>query len=205
MITIEKLRCKADWEMVIEGVRNAMNSWDKSDTWYGSNGTAILGSNDLKLMKNLNKAGDEECKFMRTIPVSVRITAPLYWWKEMDTYKIGTVRMSCSTMHKIHAKEFELSDFSTDRMSIEEMDLLDKTIDRLNELRYNYIETKDKNTWYKMIQILPSCYMQRATLFMNYAVLKNIYRQRKNHKLDEWKVFCKAIEELPYSELFTGE
>lgn len=190
--------------MVIEGVRNAMNSWDKSDSFIKDD-VILLGENDLRLMKNLNKAGDEECKFMRTIPVAVRITAPLYWWKEMDTYKVGTVRMSCSTMHKIHAKEFELSDFSTDKLSEEELEVLEKTIDRLNELRDSYIETKNKETWYKMIQLLPSSYMQRATFFMNYAVLKNVYKQRKNHKLDEWKAFCKAIKELPYSELFTGE
>ena len=183
----------------IYSARNAMNSWDKSDSDFV---TDTLGENDLRLARNLVKAGSDHSKFMRMINVTVDITAPLYWWKEADTYKVGTVRNSCSTMHKVHAKEFELDDFSHDHLP-ENNTVLAYIICALNVYRKNFLETKDKSWWWQIIQLLPSSYNQRATLQLNYAVLRNIYHARKNHKLDEWHTFCHWIESLPNSELIT--
>lgn len=183
----------------IYSARNAMNSWDKSDSDFV---TDTLGENDLRLARNLVKAGSDHSKFMRMINVTVDIAAPMYWWKEMDTYKVGTVRNSCSTMHKVHAKEFELDDFSHDHLP-ENNTVLDYIICALNVYRKNYLETKDKSWWWQIIQILPSSYNQRATLQLNYAVLRNAYHARNNHKLDCWHEFCHWIESLPYSELIT--
>jgi hypothetical protein len=210
------------WESAIRGMRNPLNSWAKSDSKIYDGGVFefAIGENDLKLMKNLVKAGNDHSKFMRMINVTMDITAPLYWWKEFDTYKVGTVANSCSTMHKIHAKEFTLDDFSHehlfDRVSKFDTDdplemyensttCLEYTIGVLNSYRYRFIETKDKRYWWQMIQLLPSSYNQKRTVQLNYAVLKNMYHSRKNHKLDEWVEFCKWIETLPYSELITGK
>lgn len=184
----------------IYSARNAMNSWDKSDSDFV---TDTLGENDLRLARNLVKAGSDHSKFMRMINVTVDITAPMYWWKEADTYKVGTVRNSCSTMHKVHAKEFELDDFSHDHLP-ENNTVLDYIICALNVYRKNYLETKDKSWWWQIIQLLPSSYNQRATLQLNYAVLRNIYHARNKHKLDCWRTFCHWIESLPYSELITA-
>ena len=181
----------------VYSARNAMNSWDKSDSDFV---TDTLGENDLRLARNLVKAGSDHSKFMRMINVTVDITAPMYWWKEMDTYKVGTVRNSCSTMHKVHAKEFELDDFSHDHLP-ENNTVLDYIICALNVYRKNYLETKDKSWWWQIIQILPSSYNQKATLQLNYAVLRNAFHARNNHKLDCWHDFCHWIESLPYSEL----
>lgn len=222
MIQIENTEVYG-WEAAIRGMRNPMNSWDKSDTKHKCFTTMnswtnqyILGKNDLKLMKKLISAGTDHCKFMRFITATCDITAPLYWWKEFDTYKVGTVRNSCSTMHKIHEKEFELDDFSHEHLTDSftdslgtlckaETDIVLKTvINCLNYMRERYVYTKDKKYWWQMIQLLPSSYNQRATVQMNYAVLRNMYHARNNHKLDEWRDFCKWIKELPYSELITG-
>ena len=184
----------------IYSARNAMNSWDKSDSDFV---TDTLGENDLRLARNLVKAGSDHSKFMRMINVTVDITAPLYWWKEAETYKVGTVRNSCSTMHKVHAKEFELDDFSHDHLP-ENNTVLAYIICALNVYRKNFLETKDKSWWWQIIQLLPSSYNQRATLQLNYAVLRNIYHSRNNHKLDCWHTFCHWIESLPYSELITA-
>ena len=208
------------WEHAIRGMRNPMNSWEKSDSkWYSigiptSNKAALndkclsqkycLGDNDLDLMKRLRNAGTDHRKFMRMITVYLDITAPLYWWKEFDTYKVGTVANSCSTMHKIHAKEFTLEDFSCEKL-YDPLGDLRPTIDRLNVYRERYLETKDKNDWWQMIQLLPTSYNQKRTVMLNYEVLANIYKSRRNHKLDEWHTFCDWIEELPYSELITGK
>lgn len=202
------------WKAAIRGMRNPMNSWDKSDSEIFADFTGQriihLGDNDLNLMKNLVKAGSDHSKFMRMINVTVDVTAPMYWWKEMDTYKVGTVRNSCSTMHKITAKEFELDDFSHEHLCDYSHNgelcrdwrgSLEATIDDLNEARNLYIKSNDKIYWWQMIQLLPSSYNQRATLQLNYAVLRNIYHSRKNHKLDEWHDFCHWIESLLYAEL----
>lgn len=202
MIKLEKTEVFG-WEAAIRGMRNPMNSWEKSDTIFDGN-KWCMGENDLALMKNLVKAGNDHSKFMRMINVTVDITAPLYWWKEFDTYKVGTVANSCSTMHKIHAKEFELSDFSHDHLMEISVNCLEKMVDFLNVSRDAYLETKDKKYWWQIIQILPSSYNQKRTVQLNYAVLKNMYNSRKNHKLDEWRDLCKWIEELPYCELITG-
>lgn len=202
------------WKAAIRGMRNPMNSWDKSDSEIFADFTGQriihLGDNDLNLMKNLVKAGSDHSKFMRMINVTVDVTAPMYWWKEMDTYKVGTVRNSCSTMHKITAKEFELDDFSHEHLCDYSHNgelcrdwrgSLEATIDDLNEARNLYIKSNDKIYWWQMIQLLPSSYNQRATLQLNYAVLRNIYHSRKNHKLDEWHDFCHWIESLLYAKL----
>jgi hypothetical protein len=207
-----------------------MNSWDKSDSYYGMvedpspinpNDWAyiILGENDIDLMKRLRNAGTDHRKFMRMITVYVDLTAPLYWWKEFDTYKVGTVANSCSTMHKIHAKEFTLDDFSLDRTCETEngwIDAADGTkylspftffegiVHQLNVYREKFLLTKDKTWWWQMIQLLPSSYNQKRTVMLNYEVLANMYHSRKNHKLDEWVDFCKWVESLPYSKLITG-
>ena len=221
------------WEHAIRGMRNPLNSWDKSDSEfirdpdYGCSGNCpcedidgrcdccFIGPNDLDLMTRLRNAGTDHRKFMRMITVYVDITAPLYWWKEFDTYKVGTVANSCSTMHKIHEKEFYEEDFSFEKLEsgYEEYKgddamhtaycSMQNTISALNRLRYMYSITKNKKYWYAMIQLLPSSYNQKRTVMLNYEVLSNIYKSRKNHKLDEWKDFCKWIEGLPYSELIT--
>lgn len=193
------------FEAAIRGMRNPKNSWDKSD----SNCTTIIkddgkyiadfiGKNDLKLMKALAGAGTDHGKFLRMINVTVDITAPLYWWKEFDTYKVGTVANSCSTMHKIHAKEFELSDFSTEHLVGKSVAALQGVIDVMNLEREHFLGTHDKDCWWQMIQLLPSSYNQKRTVQLNYAVLLNMYHARKNHKLDEWHDFCKWVEDLPY-------
>lgn len=240
------------WEHAIRGMRNPKNSWEKSDSGVcATHGPAhcadcvytdchaddveigtkyILGPNDLNLMTTLRNAGTDHRKFMRMITVYLDITAPLYWWKEFDTYKVGTVANSCSTMHKIADKEFTLADFSCEHLDREPyhrnwiesvivdeditsphkvwmtpFDVLRCTIEMLNAYRENYLETKDKQDWWQMIQLLPSSYNQRRTVMLNYEVLANIYKSRRNHKLDEWHTFCDWIESLPYSELITGK
>ncbi|HAJ96512.1 MAG TPA: hypothetical protein DCO72_02075 [Ruminococcus sp.] len=207
MIKIENTETYG-FEAAIRGMRNPMNSWDKSDSesyQYGFDITFKLGENDLELMKQLVKAGTDHSKFMRMITVTCDITAPLFWTKELDTYKVGTVRNSCSTMHTIHKKKFDIDDFSFDNLSALGMNMLQDTICMLNILRKYYINTTEKSFWYDMIAILPSCYNQRFTWQANYAVLRNIYHARKNHKLTEWHAFCKWIESLPYSELITED
>lgn len=164
----------------------------------------IVGKNDFDLMKTLASAGTDHGKFMRMITVTADLTAPLYWWKEYDTYKVGTVADSCSTMHKIHAKKFERSDFSVEHLKPRMLEVLDVTIYNLNACRGIFLETKDKTWWWQMIQLLPSSYNQKRTVQLNYAVLKNMYHARKNHKLDEWHSFCQWVKTLPYSELITG-
>ena len=193
----------------IYSARNAMNSWDKSDSDLEKD---IVGSNDLALAKRLCNAGTDHRKFMRMITVTLDIVAPLYWWKEFDTYKVGTVANSCSTMHKIQAKKFTLEDFSCEHLlnhaetynGYVPIAILKSVIGALNEFRELYLKTKNKAYWWQMIQLLPSSYNQRRTVQLNYAVLKNIYRARKGHKLDEWNQFCQWIEGLPYSELITN-
>jgi hypothetical protein len=190
------------WEAAIRGMRNPMNSWDKSDSIIDHIGLAEIGENDLNLMKQLIKAGTDHSKFMRMITVAVDITAPLYWWKEFDTYKVGTVRNSCSTMHKIHEKPFDRCDFSFDKVLGGSNAFINHIIAELNGYREMYVETKRKEYWYTLIQLLPSSYNQRATVQLNYSVLRNMYHSRKNHKLDEWSEgFTKWLESLPYSEL----
>lgn len=219
MIIIDTLEV-CGFKPAIIGMRNPMNSWSKSDSDYSfkaPDGTPCIGGNDLKLMTVLRNAGTDHRKFMRMITVYANITAPLYWWKEFDTYKVGTVANSCSTMHKIADKEFTLDDFSHEHL-INDYDFDDKsgwksewfenlviTIDRLNCARERYHETKDKKYWWQMIQLLPSSYNQKRTVMLNYEVLINIYKSRKDHKLDEWHSFCDWIETLPYEELITGE
>ena len=225
------------WEHAIRGMRNPKNSWEKSDSHscgtcgdcdicidydncpYGYDYLkTIVGPNDHTLMMNLCNAGTDHRKFMRMITVYLDITAPLYWWKEFDTYKVGTVANSCSTMHKIHSKEFTLDDFSCehlfDRYGDPSMNLnyaykypkavMYDLIDILNNYRFWYNETKDKKYWWQMIQLLPTSYNQKRTVMLNYEVLANIYKSRRNHKLDEWHTLCDWIEKLPYSELITG-
>ena len=197
------------WEHAIRGMRNPLESWDKSDTVFGLGEDYYhdmkIGPNDLSLMMRLRNAGSDERKFMRQIIVSMDITAPLYWWKEFDTYKVGTVANSCSTMHKIHAKEFVLDDFSHEHLIGEAMRDLKHDIERLNVYRDRFNETKDKTWWWQMIQRLPSSFNQMRTVTLNYEVLTNMYHARKAHKLDEWRELCRWIESLPYSQLITGE
>ena len=214
------------WESAIRGMRNPMNSWDKSDSWYGCGSEFndhlepedcdmdncrschfCVGNNDLDLMKRLAKAGTDHRKFMRMIVVYADVTAPLYWWKEFDTYKVGTVRNSCSTMHKITEKEFTLNDFSHEHLLTSDISekgtslgLMKDIIDLLNTYREEYLNSKDKMYWWQLIQLLPSSYNQRATVMLNYEVLANIYHSRKTHKLDCWVDFCKWIETLPYAK-----
>ena len=209
------------WETAIRGARNPMNSWDKSDTVrYAADLDPDIGPNDHKLLTNLANAGTDHGKFLRMITVSLDITAPLYWWKEFDTYKVGTVANSCSTMHKIHAKEFTLEDFSHEHLfngydcveGASDMEYyetpetcLEYTIRVMNHYREKFLETKDKKYWWQLIQLLPSSYNQRRTVLLNYQVLKSMYHARKHHKLDEWRDFCEWVRTLPYSELITGE
>jgi hypothetical protein len=201
-------------EFIIEGMRNPMNSWEKSDSKYNDLDEYKLGYADKDLMRRLVMAGTDHRKFMRMMPVYVRITAPLYWWKEFDTYKVGTVANSCSTMHKITEKEFEWGDFSTEHLiRVRDSHLgdtvptlvFDSVIRGLNFWRSRYLKTKSKDDWWQLIQFLPSSYNQTRNVMMNYEVLANIYKSRKDHKLDEWREFCKWIEELPYSELIAGK
>lgn len=205
MINIDKTEVLG-WESAIRGMRNPMNSWDKSDSIFTGlpiNGF-VIGNNDLKLMKSLSKAGPDHGKFLRMINVTCDINAPLYWWKEYDTYKVSTVANSCSTMHKIHVKEFTFDDFSHEHLyttlgeSYEAMDCLTNIIECLNKYRQLYLETKEKFWWWQMIQLLPSSYNQKRTVQLNYQVLKNMYNARKSHKLDEWRNFCAWCETLPY-------
>lgn len=223
------------WESAIRGMRNPMNSWEKSDSGYcfkyspahcldcayvdnGCNASEadintryIIGNNDLNLMTRLRNAGADHRKFMRMITVYVDITAPLYWWKEFDTYKVGTVANSCSTMHKIHAKGFTLNDFSHEHLEGRALNTLEDMVDELNYWRDYYLaikkqkvvgaDKKSKELWWQMIQLLPSSYNQRRTVMLNYEVLANIYKSRKNHKLDEWHMFCDWILTLPYGSL----
>lgn len=223
MIKIENviLPSPEQWKALIMGARNPMNSWEKSDSQYIAPRGGVrlplvysVGPNDRTLMMKLCKAGTDHRKFMRMIAVYVDVTAPLYWWKEFDTYKVGTVANSCSTMHKIADKEFTLDDFSHEHLILYEVDdeicrdfkdTLECTIDDLNVARELYLETKDKEYWWQIIQLLPSSYNQKRTVMLNYEVLANMYHSRKNHKLDEWREFCDWIESLPYSELITGE
>ena len=240
MIKIENTEI-VGWEAAIRGMRNPLNSWEKSDSikcYANANCPGIcknnvsgicIGPNDYDLMKRLRNAGTDHRKFMRMITVYVDITAPLYWWKEFDTYKVGTVANSCSTMHKIHANEFTLDDFSCEHLITNKdsdcydvsyhwhsesantnlyatpLDGLKVIIGILNANREAYLETKDKKYWWQLIQLLPSSYNQRRTVMLNYEVLANIYKSRRNHKLDEWHVFCEWIENLPYSELITDK
>lgn len=232
MIKIDKVDIYG-WEAAIRGMRNPMNSWEKSDSGYSYvtdvhaiiNGELVhqnpaehvfcIGVNDWDLMTRLRNAGTDHRKFMRMIIVYMDITAPLYWWKEFDTYKVGTVANSCSTMHKISEKEFTLDDFSHEHLfhnvndteiwlNIDFPNVLDNTIFYLNKARELYLATKDKKYWWQMIQLLPSSYNQKRTVMLNYEVLANMYKSRKNHKLDEWVEFCKTIETFPYQELITG-
>lgn len=244
MIRIENELCPTSEQMrfIIRGMRNPMNSWDKSDSVFGmypaipyaqynkvieidQNGdVTYIGNKDLDLMKRLIKSGTDHRKFMRMIPVYVDITAPLYWWKEFDTYKVGTVANSCSTMHKIAEKEFTLNDFSHEHITIRQsVDILKETVDALNVFQRVYLEggalsldhgntsepvvypPKSKDIWWQMIQLLPSSYNQKRSVMLNYEVLSNMYKSRKNHKLDEWRDFCKWMEDLPFSYLITGE
>lgn len=234
MIKLEHVVLASPEQMkfIIEGMRNPMNSWEKADSgngcdsgfcsgpcafspqWCGNTPRHVLGENDHSLMQRLANAGTDHRKFMRMLPVYVRITAPLYWWKEFDTYKVGTVANSCSTMHKIAAKEFTLDDFSCEHLNRIGTSSLWDIIDILNLDRKLYLNggdykgehyaPKDKQIWWQMIQLLPSSYNQTRNVMMNYEVLANIYKSRKDHKLDEWRSFCKWIEDLPYSELITG-
>lgn len=201
MINLEKTVIYG-WETAIRGMRNPMNSWDASDSDFKKN---IIGPKDHELMMKLSNKGPVHSKFMRMITVSVDIEAPLYWWKEFDTYKVGTVANSCSTMHKIHTRDLTIDDFSHDQLNDIAIKILEKYIEVINVARRNFIETKDKHWWWQIIQLLPSSYNQKRTVHMNYAVLQNIYDNRKNHKLDEWRQFCYWIKFLNYSEIITRE
>ena len=194
-------------ENAIRGARNPMNSWARSDSYYDENGQYILGENDLSLAKRLRNAGtSDHRKYLRQVMLSVDITAPMYWWKEYDTYKVATVANSTSTMHKIHSKPFELDDFSHDHLTENGLKVLKGLVDEMEKIRLEYIETKDKSLWYDLIQLLPSSYNQMRTCTLNYETLINIYKSRKHHKLDEWRSFCKWIETLPYAkELIIAE
>lgn len=234
MLKIEKTVTASpeQWEIIIEGMRNPKNSWDRMDSFickeeYGLTNEEIdakcgrcpkypsacdvcdidphfiLGEKDHKLMDTLNEGGPVHAKYRRMIPVWVTINAPLYWWKEFDTYKVGTVCNSCSTMHKIHAKRFTIDDFSHEHLIKTAYENLEQTIKVLNGYRSFYLENNDKEMWWQMIQLLPTSYNQKRTILLNYEVLVNIYKWRRNHKLDEWHTFCDWIEQLPYSELIT--
>ena len=236
MIRIENTEVYG-WETAIRGMRNPMNSWDKSNSSFINTGYITeysIGENDIRLMKSLVSAGTDHSKFMRMITVTCDIIAPMYWWKEFDTYKVGTVRNSCSTMHKIHEKEFTIDDFSHEHLTKLGISMLADTINTLNMYRTCYvhgrkfddprygmsaderifyfdledkkeIKPNDKRIWWQIIQLLPSSYNQRSTVQLNYQVLRSMYHSRKNHKLDEWQTFCEWIKSLPYSELITGE
>ena len=194
-------------ENAIRGARNPMNSWARSDSYYDENGQYILGENDLSLAKRLRNAGtSDHRKYLRQVMLSVDITAPMYWWKEYDTYKVATVANSTSTMHKIHSKPFEIEDFSHDHLTENGLKVLRALVDEMEKIRLEYVETKDKALWYDLIQLLPSSYNQMRTCTLNYETLINIYKSRKHHKLDEWRSFCEWIETLPYAkELIIAE
>lgn len=215
MIKIENVEVFG-WEAAIRGMRNPKNSWAKSDSYWThiedtetletANFQFFIGENDMKLMKALANAGNDHGKFLRMINVTLDITAPLYWWKEFDTYKVGTVADSCSTMHKIHSKEFTLDDFSHEHLFGNYRESLENVIVQLNEARARFNVNKDKNYWWQMIQLLPSSYNQKRTVQLNYQVLRNMYYARRNHKLDEWVEFCEWIETLLYAkELICNE
>ena len=208
MIKTEKIEVWG-FEHAIRGARNPMNSWHKSDSGYGLDGededVFVIGKNDMDLMQRLYKAGTEHRKYLRQIFVSIDITAPLYWWKEFDTYKIGTVSNSCSTMHKIHAKEFEYNDFSHEHLLYDWQSQLMNTIAMLNDAREWYLTSKDKKWWWQMIQLLPSSYNQRRTITMNYENVMTIINQRKGHKLDEWNDLVEELYKLPYVREIRGE
>ena len=203
MIKIENIDVYG-FETAIRGARNPMNSWDRMDSGY-NNGKFEIGENDYKLLKNLTIAGPEHRKWNRMVTVTMDITAPLYWWKEYDTYKVGTVANSCSTMHKIQAKEFTLDDFSHEHLEEYPKWLLSEVISELNENREDFNRTKDKDYWWQMIQLLPTSYNQKRTVHLNYEVLGSMYHQRRHHKLTEWLEFCDTIKTLPYSEFITRE
>ena len=194
-------------ENAIRGARNPMNSWARSDSYYDENGQYILGENDLSLAKRLRNAGtSDHRKYLRQVMLSVDITAPMYWWKEYDTYKVATVANSTSTMHKIHSKPFEIEDFSHDHLTENGLKVLRALVDEMEKIRLEYVETKDKALWYDLIQLLPSSYNQMRTCTLNYETLINIYKSRKHHKLEEWRRFCNWIETLPYAkELIIAE
>lgn len=199
MLKVDKI-CVMNMENAIRGARNPMNSWARMDSYYDEDGNFCLGENDLSLAARLAKAGSDHRKYLRQIIVSMDILAPLYWWKEFDTYKVGTVANSTSTMHKIQAKKFERADFSHDMMTPSALACLDGVIECLESERLKFIETKDKSHWHNMIQLLPSSYNQLRTVTLNYEVLINIYYARRNHKLSEWRTLADAIEALPYAE-----
>lgn len=199
MIKVERISVM-NMENAIRGARNPMNSWARMDSFYNEKGEYVLGENDLALAHRLAAAGSDHRKFLRQILVSMDITAPLYWWKEFDTYKVGTVANSCSTMHKISAKPFSRDDFSCDRMDEKTLAVLDLVIAALEENRLRYNETKEKQNWHNMIQLLPSSYNQMRTVTLNYEVLINIYYARRQHKLAEWHALCEEIEKLPYAK-----
>ena len=205
MIQLE--RCSVmNLENAMRGARNPLNSWARSDSYYDEAGNYILGENDLGLAMRLRKAGSDHRKYMRQIFVSVDITAPLYWWKEYDTYKVATVANSTSTMHKIHSNPFSREDFSHDHMTEEALAALDRMIEVLEQLRLRFVETKEKDAWYSMIQLLPESYQQLRTCSFNYETLVHIYFSRRDHKLAEWHTFCDWITSLPYAkELILGE
>ena len=188
-----------NFENALRGARNPLNSWDRIDSFYDENGNFVIGENDLALAVRLRKAGSDHRKFLRQIFVTMDITAPMYWWKEYDTYKVGTVANSTSTMHKITSAPFAMSQFSCDKMDAETLEYMRGVIDYLEELRQKYIKTNDKRFWYDIIQFLPSSYNQMRTCTMNYENLIGIYNSRKNHKLDEWHTFCGYIKTLPYA------
>ena len=198
MLKVERISVM-NFENAIRGARNPLNSWARMDSYYDEDGNYVLGENDMSLATKLAKAGSDHRKFLRQIMVSMDITAPLYWWKEFDTYKVGTVANSTSTMHKIQAKEFSREDFSCDRMTEDCLAVLDSVISYLESERVRFVETKDKSAWHNMIQLLPSSYNQMRTVTMNYEVLINMYYARRNHKLAEWHTLCDAISELPYA------
>ena len=199
MLKVERISV-VNMENAIRGARNPMNSWARMDSFYNEKGEYVLGENDLALAGKLAAAGSDHRKFLRQIIVSMDITAPLYWWKEFDTYKVGTVANSTSTMHKIQAKEFSREDFSCDRLTDDAMGVLDSLISYLEGERVKFNETKDRACWHNMIQLLPSSFNQMRTVSMNYEVLINIYYARKSHKLPEWHVLCEEIKKLPYAD-----
>ena len=196
--------CVMNLENAIRGARNPLNSWAKSDSFYDGAGQYVLGPNDLDLAVRLCRAGSDHRKFIRQILVSMDITAPLYWWKEFDTYKVGTVANSTSTMHKIHAKPFTLRDFSTDHMTPASLEQFERFLGYLEQVRLRYLDTKDKAHWYDLIQLLPSSYNQMRTVSLNYEVLANLYYARRSHKLDEWHTLCHTILALPYARQLLG-
>lgn len=206
MIQIDKVEVFG-WEAAIRGMRNSFNSWDKSDSRYNADsGKYEVGPADIELMDRLSRSGPSHAKFLRYINVTLDITAPRYWWAEMDTYKVGTVRNSCSTMHKVQAKEFERADFSCEHLDEESLAALDTLISVMNRARDRFNNCgKNKDDWWQMIQLLPASLNQKATVQLNYQVLQNIYFTRKDHRLDEWHTFCRWIEKLPYSQLIIGK